>query len=95
MISSGPIPPNPAELLLSTKATKLLEYLQANFDIIIIDTAPIGLVTDALLLEKFADLTMFIIRHKYSSKAVIPYVEKLNRERKIKSLALIVNWNKK
>ena len=68
-----------------------MEYLRANFDVILIDTAPIGLVTDALLLEKYADLTMFIVRHKYSSKAVIPFVEKLYRDKKIKSLSLIVN----
>ncbi len=91
VISSGPIPPNPAELLLSPKTAKLMEYLRANFDVILIDTAPIGLVTDALLLEKYADLTMFIVRHKYSSKAVIPFVEKLYRDKKIKSLSLIVN----
>ncbi len=91
VISSGPIPPNPAELLLSPRTGQLMKYLRENYDVIIIDTAPVGLVTDALLLEKFADLTMFVIRHKYSSKAVIPFVEKLNKEKKIKTLALVVN----
>ena len=84
VISSGPIPPNPAELILSAKTTKLFEYLRENFDVIIIDTAPVGLVTDALLLEKYVDLTMFMVRHKYSFKAVVPYIEKLNRERSLK-----------
>ena len=91
VISSGPIPPNPAELLLSEKTSKLFEYLRENFDNIIIDTAPVGLVTDALLLEKFADMTVFIIRHKYSNKLVVPYVEKLHRDKKFKSLSIIVN----
>lgn len=91
VISSGPIPPNPAELLLSHKTTILMQYLQDHYDIIIIDTAPVGIVTDALLLEKYADLTMFVVRHKYSPKAVIPFIEKLNREKKFKSLSLVVN----
>lgn len=91
VVSCGPIPPNPAELLLSPKIDALLQYLRDNFDMIIIDTAPIGLVTDAFLLERFADATMFIVRHQYSSKTVIPFIEKLSKEKKLKSLSIVVN----
>jgi len=95
VISSGPIPPNPAELLLSQKTVRLFEYLRQNFDYIIIDTAPVGLVTDALLLEKFVDLSVFIVRHKYSFKAVIPFIDKLYKEKKFRNMGVIVNGIKK
>src|SRR5690606_25426056 len=62
VIPSGPIPPNPSELLMSPKIQELMEYLRANYDIIILDTPPLGLVTDALELAKYADLTMFMVR---------------------------------
>ncbi|HMZ45198.1 MAG TPA: polysaccharide biosynthesis tyrosine autokinase, partial [Chitinophagaceae bacterium] len=91
VISSGPIPPNPAELLLSQRTVKLFEQLATRFDYIIIDTAPVGLVTDALLLEKFVDLSLFILRHKYSFKAEIPFVDKLYRDKKFKNMGIIVN----
>src|SRR5690606_6458338 len=62
LISSGPIPPNPAELLESKKMNELITQLQEEFDIIILDTPPLGLVTDALLLNRYSDVNLYIVR---------------------------------
>lgn len=62
VISSGPIPPDPSELLLSHRTEELIASLKQRFDVILIDTPPIGLVTDALLLRKYVDLSLFIVR---------------------------------
>ncbi len=95
IITSGPVPSNPAELLLNSKTNTLFDYLKWNFDYIIIDTSPIGLVTDALLLEKHVDLTLFIVRHKFTLKAVLPYIEKLYRDKKFRNMGIVVNGIKK
>jgi capsular exopolysaccharide synthesis family protein len=95
IITSGPVPPNPAELLLNQKTALLFDYLRLHFDYIIIDTAPVGLVTDALLLEKYADLTLFVVRHRFTLKAVLPYIERLNKDKKFKHMGIVVNGIKK
>lgn len=94
-ISSGPIPPNPAEMLMSDKTTALLENLKEQYDYIIVDTAPIGLVTDALLLEKFSDMTLFIIRHQFTLKQILPYIDKLQKDAKFKNMSIVVNGIRK
>ncbi len=70
VIPCGPIPPNPAELLLDPKLDDLMNEVKANFDVIIMDTAPVGLVSDSITLGKYADCTLFIVRmnHTYSGK---------------------------
>jgi capsular exopolysaccharide synthesis family protein len=95
IITSGAIPSNPAELLLSNKTTELFEFLKLHYDYIIIDSAPVGLVTDALLLEKYADITLFIIRHRFTLKAILPYIDKLNTDKKFKNMGIVVNGIKK
>ena len=95
IITSGPVPSNPAELLLNAKTGILFDYLRAHYDYIIMDTAPVGLVTDALLLEKHVDLTLFVIRHRFTPKVILPYIEKLYRDKKFKSMGVVVNGIKK
>lgn len=91
MIPSGPVPPNPAELLMNNKLGELVEELRRRFDYIIIDTAPVGLVSDALLIEEFADITCFVIRQDYTYKSQLGIVNDLQRSRKVKQLYLVVN----
>lgn len=95
IITAGPVPSNPAELLLSPKTSLLFDYLRAHYDYIIVDTAPVGLVTDALLLEKYVDLTLFVVRHRVTLKAILPYIEKLNKDGKFKQMGIVVNGIKK
>jgi tyrosine-protein kinase Etk/Wzc len=91
LISSGPIPPNPAELLMNGKMEQLITYLKGRFDYVIIDCAPIGLVTDALMLEKHTDLTFYVTRQAVTYKSQLNIPNDLIRTKKVKNLYLIVN----
>lgn len=91
LLSSGPVPPNPAELILHERMDELMAYVKANFDYIIIDAPPIGLVTDAQLLNRYADLTLFLVRQRYTYKHQLQIAEELYRNKKMKNIALLVN----
>src|SRR5690606_11800263 len=67
----GIIPPNPAELLMSTKIAEMFEYLKAKFDYIIVDTAPVSLVTDTLFIAQNADAFVYVIRENYLDKRTL------------------------
>ena len=71
IISSGPIPPNPSELIQSEFMPMILEKLREIYDVIILDTPPIGLVTDARTLMHFADTSIYVIRANHSKKAFL------------------------
>lgn len=66
VLPAGPVPPNPSELIMSDHMKNLLQELKTQYDYIIVDTPPIGLVTDALLAMKYADINLYIVRQKYS-----------------------------
>lgn len=70
IITSGPIPPNPAELIASDKCKQLFDELKEKYDYIIIDTPPLGLVTDAFLLMKYTDVNLFIVRQDVTNKNI-------------------------
>lgn len=91
VISSGPIPPNPAELLLLERTEELFAYLRSEFDYIIIDTAPIGLVADAQLLAKFADTTLYLVRQGYTFKQQLQLSKELYEQNKFAKLNIVVN----
>ena len=87
----GPIPPNPGELLVLPTTKELIEELQEMFDVIIIDTAPIGLVSDALILSQYATINMFVVRQSYTIKDQVRMFDVLHKDHKIQSPALIFN----
>jgi len=87
----GPIPPNPGELLVLPTAQQLIEELHEMFDIIIMDTAPIGLVSDALILSQHSDINMFVVRQSYTMKEQIRLFDTLYKERKIRNAAILFN----
>lgn len=91
LISSGPIPPNPAETLLSDRLAELMTYLKASFDYIIIDAPPIGLVTDAQLLASYTDLTIYVVRQGYTYKNQLQIPEELYRSGKMRPMAILIN----
>lgn len=76
IITSGPIPPNPAELIASDKCEEFFKLLKERYDYIIIDTPPLGLVTDAFLLMRFADAKLFIVRQGVTNKNIFGSVIK-------------------
>jgi tyrosine-protein kinase Etk/Wzc len=91
VIGCGAIPPNPAELLLEDKIAELFTYLKANFDVIVIDSAPVGLVTDSMTLSKYADATLYIVRHKYTMKKQIRLIDELFTTGKLPKLSIVIN----
>ena len=91
VISSGPIPPNPTELILQERTRHLFQELRNQFDYIIIDTAPIGLVTDAQLLAKYADATMYLVRQRYTFKNQLMLPKELYINKKFPKLNIVVN----
>ena len=91
IISAGPIPPNPSELILNGRIQELLVYLDNAFDFIVIDTAPVSPVTDAYLLSQFCDSTLYVVRHAYTPRIYLQLLDENNRVRGLKNLALIFN----
>ncbi|MEO8583050.1 MAG: polysaccharide biosynthesis tyrosine autokinase [Flavitalea sp.] len=91
LISAGPIPPNPSELILNGRIQELLAYLENAFDYIVIDTAPVTPVTDAYLLSAFCDATLYVVRHGYTPRIYLQMLDENNKVRGLKNLALIFN----
>jgi len=91
IIPSGPIPPNPSELIMGEKMDELINKLQQDFDTIIIDSPPVGLVTDALLLSKYADATIFVVRQNVTKKEYLTQINQLYKEERIKNPSIIFN----
>jgi len=90
IISSGPVPPNPSELIQSVLMEKVLEKLKEVYDVIILDTPPIGLVTDARTLMHFADTSIYVLRADHSKKDFLRNIEKLSKE-EISGLGILLN----
>lgn len=91
VVPSGAIPPNPSELLMSSKADELFDSLKQDFDYIVVDTAPVGLVTDAQLLSKKADTVLYVARMGYTYKEQLRNANELYVREKIKNMSLILN----
>ena len=90
VITSGPIPPNPAELIASDKCKEFFELLKERYDYIIIDTPPLGLVTDAFLLMRFADVKLFIVRQGVTNKNIFGSIIKDLEDRGIDA-SIVIN----
>ncbi len=91
IIASGILPPNPAEILMNPRTAALFLELQGQFDYIIMDAPPIGVVTDAQLLGDFADLCLYVIRQNYSLKSQLGIVNDMSKNQKMKQIGLIIN----
>ncbi|NUM51605.1 MAG: polysaccharide biosynthesis tyrosine autokinase [Flavobacteriales bacterium] len=90
-ITAGPIPPNPSELILNGNINELLESLKKEYDYVIIDNPPIGLVTDGLSLMQKADYPIYVFRADYSKRMFVKNAEKLYYTNKIKNLCAVIN----
>lgn len=91
LISSGLTPPNPSELLLNERYDEMMLFLKQHYQDIIIDTPPIGLVTDAQIISRQADASVFMVRWGYTDKTWIPSIETLYRDQKLPGLSIIFN----
>ena len=91
VITSGPIPPNPAELLLSQRVDDMFAELRKRYDYIVVDTAPVGLVSDTLTLSRIGDATIYVCRANYTTKTDIQYANSIYEEGRLKKMSIILN----
>ncbi len=91
IVVSGPVPPNPAKLLEIQALEDFFIYARKHFDFIIIDTPPIALVSDALLLSRHSDINLFVIRQNYSHKDVLDLINDLNKKPNIQEFNILIN----
>ncbi|PZU86783.1 MAG: capsular biosynthesis protein [Chryseobacterium sp.] len=91
IIYSGIIPPNPTELLKNGRFEVLLEILKTKYQYIIIDTAPLLLVTDTFTIAKYADLKLYVTRSNYTEKSLVEYADETVKSGKLNNVALVLN----
>lgn len=90
-VSSGGLHPTPSELLENGRIQKLIAELEEKFDLVVMDTAPVVMVTDAYHLSSLADATLYVIRHKYTPKMIVKRIDENNRINSLKNPAIIFN----
>lgn len=91
LLMAGPIPPNPTELVSRDSLDKIFAILKKNYDYVIIDTAPVGLVTDTLHIGRVADITAYVCRADFTPKSDFNIINDLNKENKLPKICIIIN----
>lgn len=91
MISAGTLHDDPSDLLSMPRVEELFHYLENVFDYILVDTAPVGVLSDGYVLSKYCDATLYIIRHKLTPKIMLERLDENNKVNKLKNLALVFN----
>jgi capsular exopolysaccharide synthesis family protein len=91
LLLSGPIPPNPTELLARDSMRQILDLLKETYDFIILDSAPVGLVTDTLQISKLADVTVFVCRAQYTPSYAIAQLNGMVEEKLLTNPCIILN----
>ena len=91
ILPCGAIPPNPAELLQTERIELLFKELRSRYEYIIVDTAPIALVSDTYLLDRHADVVLFVCRYKYTPSEMIDYINEVIEQKKMHNVACVLN----
>lgn len=91
LIPCGTVPPNPAELLQTERVDELFAQLRKRYDYIIVDTAPVALVSDTYMLDRVADLTLFVSRYKYTPTEMIEYMNDVIERKRMHNVACVLN----
>ena len=91
ILVSGPLPKNPSDALLSKKFNDLFNDLKKRYDIIILDTPPLGLVADALTLMKFSDFNIYVTRQNYTKKGLLSYVNEMYKKHRLGEIQMVLN----
>lgn len=91
LISAGPTAPNPSELLLSERLEELIAELRTRYDYIFIDNVPLGIIADAAITNRVADLTIFVVRVGKLDRRMLPELEKIYRSKQLNNMSLILN----
>ncbi len=91
IIGSGPFPSNPSELLEQPEVDILFAWLRANYDDVIVDTPPVNLVTDAMILSRVTDVTLYIVQQAYTYKSLLPFIKKLFTDQHFPKMKVVFN----
>lgn len=91
LLQSGPIPPNPNELLSRRRIGELLTELKKEFNYIVIDSAPVGVVSDTFMLAKYADACLYVVRENYSEKDTISFINNIVHDKRLRNVAIVLN----
>ena len=91
LISAGALPEDSSDLILNSRVKQLFSYLENRFDFILVDTAPVGLLSDGYVLSKYCDATLYIVRHHYTPKVMLERLDESNKINELKNLALVFN----
>ena len=91
LLLAGPIPPNPTELIARTSLEIIFEHLRENYDYILIDSAPVGLVTDTLQIGRVADATVYMCRADYTPKESFNLINSLDADKKLPKMSIVLN----
>lgn len=91
VLPAGIVPPNPAELLSRTNLEKAIEYLKGKYDYIILDSAPVGLVSDSLIISRVVDVSLYVVRYDYTQKADIAYLNEIVASGKLENVSIVLN----
>jgi len=91
ILTSGPVPPNPSELILSKKVQALVEQMKIDYDMVIIDTPPILLISDAMALRSQADMGIFVMNTRTTTKQGVKYLEEIIEQNKLQNSSILLN----
>lgn len=91
VITSGPIPPNPSELILGDSMKEMMAELKKNYDYIILDTPPVGLVSDALELSQFCDVTLYVVRQNFTKKEMLTLLNNRTKRGELNNISIVFN----
>jgi len=91
VLPCGPMAPNPAELLLSNRLSDLITELRKEYDAIIIDSPPVGMVSDGFVLGKMADATLYVVRHNHTLRKQVQLLQSIYEQQKLPGLSLVIN----
>ena len=91
VLTSGPIPPNPSELILGESMKEMIDELKIKYDYVILDTPPVGLVSDALELSQFCDVTLYVIRQNYTKKDMLTLLNNRTKRGELSNVSILFN----
>ena len=91
VITSGPIPPNPSDLILGDSMKEMIEELKKTYDYIVLDTPPVGLVSDALELSQYCDVTLYVVRQNFTKKEMLTLLNNRTKRGELNNVSIIFN----
>ncbi len=91
VLQTGPIPPNPNELLSKRRVGDLINLLKKEFDYVVIDSAPVGVVSDTFLISKYSDACIYVVRENFSEKDTVSFINNLVNDKRLRNVAVVLN----